>query len=397
LARSTRTFAMLVPSHPLRPLAKAGSAVAAACVLAAILPAAVALADQPKTVAAAQAQIDSLDNQAESASEQFNAAQDRLAKAKLTAQAATATAGRAQALLAAERGQVGAFAAQTYRSGGAGQTMLATVLSTGDPAQAAQKIETLRHLGNQQSDVLRAAQVADLRYSQALKAATQATTAANALTLTIAKQKQHIDALIAQSQQVLNRLSADQRAKLLAAQRAKAAADQAKASAAQAAWNAAHAARPVSRAQVRPALRAAQAPLPVPVPEPVPVAPQSNSGSSIAERAVAAAMNKLGSRYVYGAGGPNTFDCSGLVQWAYRQAGVSTAHYTGAFWNSYRHVSTNQLQPGDLVFFYADKHHVGIYIGGGMMVNAPHTGDVVRVAPVFGGGRDYVGAVRVVG
>jgi cell wall-associated NlpC family hydrolase len=107
-------------------------------------------------------------------------------------------------------------------------------------------------------------------------------------------------------------------------------------------------------------------------------------------------MSKLGSRYVYGAGGPNTFDCSGLVQWSYGQAGVSTAHYTGTFWNSYRHVSTTELQPGDLVFFYADKHHVGIYIGGGMMVNAPHTGDVVRIAPVFGGGRDYVGAVRVV-
>jgi peptidoglycan DL-endopeptidase CwlO len=392
LARSTRTFA--VPTNArraLRRLTQVASAVAASCVIAAMLPAAAALADQPKTVAEAQAQIDSLDNQAESASEQFNAAQDRLAKAKLTAQAATATAGAAQAALAAEREQVGAFAAQTYRSGGAGQTMLATVLSTGDPAQAAQKIETLRHLGNQQSDVLRAAHVADLRYNQAMKAATQATAAATAITVTIAKQKQHIEALIAQSQQVLDRLSADQRAKLLATQRAKAAADQAKASAAQAAWRAAHAARPVSRALARPALRAAQAPAPVPA------APQSSGGTSIADRAVAAAMSKLGSRYVYGAGGPNTFDCSGLVQWSYGQAGVRTAHYTGTFWNSYRHVSTTELQPGDLVFFYADKHHVGIYIGGGMMVNAPHTGDVVRIAPVFGGGRDYVGAVRVVG
>ncbi len=390
MARSTRTFAVPVAARrALRRLTQVASAVAAALVVAAMLPAAAALADQPKTVAEAQAQIDSLDNQAESASEQFNAAQDRLAKAKLTAQAATATAGVAQAALAAERERVGAFAAQTYRSGGAGQTMLATVLSTGDPAQAAQKIETLRHLGNQQSDVLRAAHVADLRYSQAMKAATQASTAATALTVAIAKQKQHIDALIAQSQQVLDRLSADQRATLLATQRAKAAADQARASAAQAAWRAAHAARPASRALARPAVRAIQVP--------VPAAPQSSGGTSIADRAVAAAMSKLGSRYVYGAGGPNTFDCSGLVQWSYGQAGVSTAHYTGTFWNSYRHVSTTELQPGDLVFFYADKHHVGIYIGGGMMVNAPHTGDVVRIAPVFGGGRDYVGAVRVVG
>jgi cell wall-associated NlpC family hydrolase len=108
-------------------------------------------------------------------------------------------------------------------------------------------------------------------------------------------------------------------------------------------------------------------------------------------------MSKLGARYVYGAGGARTFDCSGLVQWAYGQVGVRTAHYTGAFWSSYRHIPSNQLRPGDLVFYYRDHHHVGIYIGGGMMINAPHTGDVVRIAPVFSGGRDYVGAVRILG
>jgi cell wall-associated NlpC family hydrolase len=292
--------------------------------------------------------------------------------------------------------QVGAFAAQTYRSGGAGQTMLATVLTTSDLAQAAQKIQILQHLAGQQSDVLRTAQLDNLRVSQAVDAATQATATATALTVSIANQKAHIDALIAQSQQVLNRLSADERAKLLATQRAAAAADQAKASAAQAAWRVAHAVQPVSRAQARPTIRTAQAPAQVPAAAP-PAAPLSGGGSSIASRAVGAAMSKLGSRYVYGAGGSNTFDCAGLVQWAYGQAGVSTAHYTGTFWNSYRHVAISDLQPGDLVFFYRDKHHVGIYIGGGMMVNAPHTGDVVRVAPVLGGGRDFVGAVRIVG
>jgi cell wall-associated NlpC family hydrolase len=107
-------------------------------------------------------------------------------------------------------------------------------------------------------------------------------------------------------------------------------------------------------------------------------------------------LSKLGSRYVFGASGPNTFDCSGLVQWAYGRAGVSTAHYTGALWNAYRHVSYDELKPGDLVFFHRDHHHVGIYIGNGMMVNAPHTGDVVRIASVLGHG-GYSGAVRVVG
>ncbi len=212
----------------------------------------------------------------------------------------------------------------------------------------------------------------------------------------IAVQKKTIDALIAQGQRVLNQLSAGERAKLLAAQRAQAAAQQKQAAVALAAWNAARAARPVTRALDRPAVVTRQSAV-TPVAVSSPHTASAGGGSSVAQRAVAAAMSKLGARYVYGAGGARTFDCSGLVQWAYGQVGVRTAHYTGAFWSSYHHIPSDQLRPGDLVFFYRDHHHVGIYIGGGMMINAPHTGDVVRIAPVFGGGRDYVGAVRVLG
>jgi peptidoglycan DL-endopeptidase CwlO len=394
LARSTRTFAMPIagPRRALRSATKAFSAGGLALAIAATLPAAAARADQPKTVAEAQAQMDFLDNQAEMASEQFNAAQARLATAKRTAQAAATAAGKAKAVLAAERAQVGAFAAATYKSGGVSQT-LSVVLGGGDATQSFQKIATLQHLSNQQSQVLLIARVADLRYQQYVKSATQATAAANALAVGIAKQQQHIEALLAQSRQVLARLSAQQRAQLLAAQQAKLAVEQAAASKALTALRRTQAAQVASRNAVRAAKPMAAAPLAA---APLAVAlPQFANGSTIAQRAVAAAMSRLGKRYVYGAGGPNTFDCSGLVQWSYRQAGVGTAHYTGSFWSSYRHVPTSQLQPGDLVFFYGDHHHVGIYLGGGMMVNAPHTGDVVRVAPAFGG--DYVGAVRVIG
>ena len=336
-----------------------------------------------------------LDNQAEIVTEQFNAAQARLSQAQVAAQAAAGAASLAQAGLAAQREKVSAFAVAAYTSGGVSETVLATTLGTGDPSQTLQKIVILQHLGEQQSQVLRDANIAGLRYDQALTTASQAAVAAQVLAAGVATQKKTIDALIVQSQLVLNKLSASERAKLLAAQQAQAAAQRQQAAVALAAWNAGRAARPATRALDRPAVvtrQSAAAPVAVSAP-----APASGGGSSIAQRAVAAAMSKLGARYVYGAGGARTFDCSGLVQWAYGRAGVRTAHYTGAFWASYRHVSTTQLRPGDLVFFYADKHHVGIYIGGGMMINAPHTGDVVRIAPVFGGGRDYVGAVRVVG
>ncbi|HET9968588.1 MAG TPA: C40 family peptidase, partial [Streptosporangiaceae bacterium] len=83
---------------------------------------------------------------------------------------------------------------------------------------------------------------------------------------------------------------------------------------------------------------------------------------------------------------------SGLVMWAFAQEGISLPHYTGAQWNSGMHVARADLEPGDLVFFGADISHVGLYVGDGLMVDAPNTGAVVRVEPLFS---DYVGAVRI--
>ena len=115
--------------------------------------------------------------------------------------------------------------------------------------------------------------------------------------------------------------------------------------------------------------------------------------SNVETIALRYALEKVGDPYVWGAAGPNAFDCSGLVVWAYAQEGISLPHYTGSLWNSGMHVSRDQLQPGDLVFFFADISHVGIYIGNGLMVDAPQTGQDVQVQPVFWD--DYVGAVRI--
>ena len=92
-------------------------------------------------------------------------------------------------------------------------------------------------------------------------------------------------------------------------------------------------------------------------------------------------MQFLGVPYVWGGASPSGFDCSGLVVYAFAAAGRSgLPHFTGSLMNMGTRVSQDQLAPGDLVF--AHPGHVGIYIGGGQMVHAPHTGDVVRVAPV---------------
>jgi peptidoglycan DL-endopeptidase CwlO len=115
--------------------------------------------------------------------------------------------------------------------------------------------------------------------------------------------------------------------------------------------------------------------------------------TNVGTTALRAALTQRGKPYVWGAAGPNSYDCSGLVMWAFAQEGISLPHYTGDQWNSGMHVSRADLEPGDLVFFFADISHVGIYIGNGLMVDAPSTGQVVQVQPVFWD--DYVGAVRI--
>jgi len=117
-------------------------------------------------------------------------------------------------------------------------------------------------------------------------------------------------------------------------------------------------------------------------------------GSSAEIKALRAAFAVRGDAYVWGAAGPSTFDCSGLVVWAYQQVGISLPHYTGSLWNAGMHVAQSDLEPGDLVFFDADISHVGFYIGNGLMLDAPHTGAVVRVEPIAGFGT-YEGAVRI--
>ena len=116
--------------------------------------------------------------------------------------------------------------------------------------------------------------------------------------------------------------------------------------------------------------------------------------------AVRTALAQLGKPYVFGAEGPDTFDCSGLVQYAYAHAGVGLPRTARPQFRATRPVPPSRLLPGDLLFFATDKsnwdtiHHVGIYLGGGRMVHAPTTGDVVRVAPVWWA--EYFGATRVV-
>ncbi|WP_406468675.1 NlpC/P60 family protein [Streptomyces hirsutus] len=121
-------------------------------------------------------------------------------------------------------------------------------------------------------------------------------------------------------------------------------------------------------------------------------APSRTTGPRAAD-AVSYAHQKLGSPYVWGATGPDAFDCSGLVQAAYRSAGVALPRTTYAQINAGRRVARSELRPGDLVFFYSGITHVGLYIGNGQMIHAPNSGSSVRVAPLTE--MPFAGATRV--
>jgi peptidoglycan DL-endopeptidase CwlO len=91
------------------------------------------------------------------------------------------------------------------------------------------------------------------------------------------------------------------------------------------------------------------------------------------------ACAQIGKPYVWDAAGPKSFDCSGLTLYAWAAAGVTLRHYTQWQWDDSKPVTRDQLQPGDLVFYFSDHHHMSMYVGGNWVVHAPTSGDVVRM------------------
>jgi cell wall-associated NlpC family hydrolase len=129
-------------------------------------------------------------------------------------------------------------------------------------------------------------------------------------------------------------------------------------------------------------------------------APPAGTVSAATEQgALQAAESQLGKPYQWGAAGPDSYDCSGLVMWAYAQVGEHVDHWTGDQWNEGAHIALSDLRPGDLLFFATDTndpntiHHVGMYVGNAQMIEAPYTGANVRYSAAFR--PDLIGAVRL--
>jgi peptidoglycan DL-endopeptidase CwlO len=340
--------------------------------------------DAKAQAARLQAQIDSNGVKQDALSERLNGANYRLQQAQ--ADAATAQKGldAAQARTKQLQHQLAQRAAAVYRGSGNGgldtlDASTAGELQTREQYSAA----AANHDDSIVSQLRDAKEQLQAKRSEAQKTADaaqserdQAASAKKELDGASAKQKQLLSQVNGQIKQLIDQQRAAQAAASLAAAQARTSA--ARTSAARTSPAKSSHAALQGRVSTGGDIQINLGSIP---------APSGGAGA-----AIAFAYAQLGKPYVYGAAGPDSYDCSGLTMRAWGAAGVSMPHYSGAQYSAFPHVPLSAMQPGDLVFWGpGGSSHVGLYIGGGMMIAAPHTGDHVRVQAVYGGA---IGASR---
>jgi peptidoglycan DL-endopeptidase CwlO len=348
--------------------------VAAGGVVLAPLPA-VAAPEQATTSQEAAALVAARGHDLEVVTEKFNDAREALATKQAEAEQARQQVQVAEAAVGTARDQVREVARSAYT--GEQLSTLQAMLSSKSADEMLDRVGTLGTIADHNNELLSAAQQATEEADAAETAATKATADAQALVDQVAAQQADLDSQVAEYKAQYDRLSAEEkaRAEAEAAAAAAAAAADAAARASQAASRADRPTASSSSASSSSSSSSSAAPAPA---ASAPVV----AGSGAAATAVNTAMAQLGKPYVWAAAGPSSFDCSGLVQYAYKAAGISLPHSSSAQASMGTAVTRAQLQPGDLIAFYSPVSHIGIYIGNGQMVHAPTSGDVVKVASI---------------
>jgi cell wall-associated NlpC family hydrolase len=344
-------------------------------------------------VARNRAELRRLNLTAEIAAEAYDGAEVRLAAAQNALHTANLVLMGANRRVVKGLAHVTRFATEAYENGG--MSTIDAFLTPGGAAALLRRVGALDAISASQRDTIQALDAAQIyqgivrRNAEALQqraaaAATAANDARQAAASAVTRQTALLTSIRARQHTLTDLLNSArahesrlQRERMRAIARARA--------------------RAVAR---REAARSAPIVAPPGGSSPVPVG-GSTAGTvsaSTAAAAVSVAEAQIGKPYVWGAAGPNSFDCSGLVMYAYAHAGVSIDHFTGDQWNEGAHLRRDHLRPGDLVFFAYDTsnpatiHHVGMYIGNGEMVEAPHTGANVQISSYAR--PDYIGAVR---
>ncbi|WP_053750869.1 C40 family peptidase [Streptomyces sp. MMG1533] len=315
-------------------------------------------AEPQLTPAQVKAKVDKLYQEAEVATEKYNGAKEKAETAETRLANLRDEAARRTESLNSARDALGSMAAAQYRDGGL-DPALQLALSA-DPDQYLDGAAFAERAGNRQASSVAGVREQLREIEQLRGAAHIELVSLNSRQAELKRHKETINGKLVAARRLLSQLPAEERARLGEG------GEQSRASR--------------SSTAARDGLAA-------------PGSATSQAPNSRAAAAVSYAYAKLGSPYVWGATGPDAFDCSGLIQAAYRSAGISVPRTTYAQIDAGQRVSRTELLPGDLVFFYSAISHVGIYVGNGQMVHAPNPSAPVRVAPISE--MPFAGATRV--
>jgi len=300
---------------------------------------------------AARARLSTLNNQQDALVEQYDQAQVALAKAQHALAQARTRVAQADAEAATAKKELSRRAGRAYMGVG---SELSTIFGASSLSELSDRLQFLNDIAGSDATVVTTAQVTGRRAAWARSDLGKAVAARTAIVRRVQQNKVQIEQAISQQQTLIDKIQ-----KALQ--------------------------RPVYRPQTPPPTTTTSHQ--TTMRSPVPVVDGSASA------AVAAAYSVIGVKYTYAGSSPETgFDCSGLTMWSWAHAGVSLPHSSSMQYDSVPHVDKSQLQPGDLLFFYSPIHHVAMYVGGGMMIEAPHTGGYVQKVPVYWS--EYVGAGR---
>lgn len=324
-----------------------------------------------------QSELAAIDDEVGAAQEAFNGARYRLGEVRARLEENQRALNETARGLAKMRGVLAARLRSLYATP---EPSLAEILMTsGSLTEAVDQMELLDRVGRQDGRIVESLRVSRERLARLRDELREDREAAADQVAGARRQKEKVEALLRERQAVLDGVRGELR-RLLAAEEERR--RRAEAAAAEAARQRIAA---DGGSQAAPAAAAA--------PATDPAAQDPPRGASGNAAAASIAMRYLGTPYVWGGASPAGFDCSGLISYAYAQIGKSVPHFTGAIWASFPKVPAGELRVGDVVFFRPDLGHAGIYIGGGQYVNAPQTGDVVKVSSMAAR-TDYMGAVR---
>ncbi|MFE0422610.1 NlpC/P60 family protein [Streptomyces sp. NPDC058953] len=308
---------------------------------AAATAAAAALGATPATGApdgpvASRAGVDRLLAEAERATEEYNLAGERAGKLRDRTTAAQEALARGQERVNRMRGALGAVAGAQYRLGGADPALM--LLLSADPESYLRDAEMLERVGTRQTSTLHAYLRSQRELAQRRAEAGRDLAELDRSRAAVARHKRTVERKLAAARRLLNALPSDERSAYDRSSRS-------------------------GRGSLGPA--GGEAP-----------------SSARAAAAVDAARSAVGRPYIWGANGPSGFDCSGLTQWSYAQAGVGLPRTSQAQRYAGRRVPLSQARPGDLVTYRNDASHIGMYVGNGQVVHAPYPGAAVRYDPV---------------